>query len=120
MDNDHIGGAAEEIMEKTAPISTGAPGNEALSKDARASKLIGAQVYASDAEVGAIQDLMIDREHNKVDAAIVSVGGFLGLGERFVAIPMSRMTIGDWGRLTIDMTTEELKSAANFDYVNLN
>src|SRR5580700_8772400 len=53
----------------------------------RASKMIGLNVYNNDNEkIGDISELIVDR-NGKVAAVVVGAGGFLGIGERDVAIP---------------------------------
>jgi sporulation protein YlmC with PRC-barrel domain len=90
-----------------------------LARSARASKLIGSHVYASDANVGRIEDILIDPERAAVTAAIVSVGGFLGLGEKLIAIPLARIKVGAEARFTINMSPEELRNAPAFDFAKL-
>jgi hypothetical protein len=58
----------------------------------RASKIIGATVYNDQkAAIGKIVDLVITPT-DAVSYAIVSVGGFLGLGAKDVAVPARRLT----------------------------
>ena len=53
----------------------------------RATKLIGATVYNENGDsIGTIDDFIVGGE-NKISFAIISVGGFLGMGDRLVAIP---------------------------------
>lgn len=60
----------------------------------RASKLIGASVLNARGEsIGNINDLIVDRE-GKIDKVIVGVGGFLGMGERSVALDMGDLSLG--------------------------
>src|SRR5690349_14011312 len=55
----------------------------------RASKLIGVNVYGSDNQrIGDINEVLVDRQGN-ADAVVVGVGGFLGIGEKNVALPFS-------------------------------
>src|SRR5580693_8446563 len=57
----------------------------------RASKLIGLNVYNDAGEkIGDISELIVDRD-GKLEAVVVGVGGFLGLGEHDVAIPYSQI-----------------------------
>src|ERR1700719_3908670 len=57
----------------------------------RISKLIGLNVYNNDNEkIGDISELITDRS-GKLDAVVVGAGGFLGIGERDVAIPYSQI-----------------------------
>lgn len=59
------------------------------------SDLSGTTVYgANNEEIGDISDLLIDRD-GKVVAAIVGVGGFLGVGEKDVAVPFQALEIVD-------------------------
>jgi sporulation protein YlmC with PRC-barrel domain len=58
----------------------------------RASKMIGLNVYNNDNEkIGDIAELIIDRS-GKLEAVVVGAGGFLGLGERDVAIPYGQIS----------------------------
>ncbi len=50
------------------------------------SKLIGLNVYnAQNEKIGSIKDLMVDKSGN-ISSAVIGVGGFLGMGERDVAV----------------------------------
>ena len=54
----------------------------------RISKVIGVTVYnAQNEKIGTIADLIMD-PHARVTTAIVSLGGYLGVGERLVQIPL--------------------------------
>jgi sporulation protein YlmC with PRC-barrel domain len=87
-----------------------------------ASDLIGATVYSSadpDAEaIGDVNDLVVSPK-GAVDAVVIGVGGFLGLGEKNVAVPFEDLTWqtdqnGDaWPVLTA--TQEELEAAPAFE-----
>ena len=55
----------------------------------RASKLIGVDIYGQNNEkIGDVNEVLIDRNGN-ADAVVVGVGGFLGIGEKDVALPFS-------------------------------
>lgn len=57
----------------------------------RASKMVGLGVYNSLSEkIGTISELIVDR-NGKFDAVVVETGGFLGLGERHVAVPVNQI-----------------------------
>jgi hypothetical protein len=67
------------------------------------SKVIGLSVYNDQNEkIGSIKDLMVDKS-GKIDSAVVGVGGFLGMGERDVAVKWSELK---W-------STEPVKSASS-------
>jgi sporulation protein YlmC with PRC-barrel domain len=57
----------------------------------RASKVVGLSVYNDNNEsLGAINDLLMDKSGN-IKAVVIGVGGFLGVGEHLVAIPMEKI-----------------------------
>jgi sporulation protein YlmC with PRC-barrel domain len=67
--------------------------NTAVHRDGqwRSSKLIGVNVYNDNNEkIGDIQELIVDKS-GKVDNVILGVGGFLGMGEHYVAVPMEKL-----------------------------
>jgi sporulation protein YlmC with PRC-barrel domain len=67
--------------------------NTAVHKEGqwRSSKLIGVNVYNDNNEkIGDIQELIVDKS-GKVDEVVLGVGGFLGMGEHYVAVPMEKL-----------------------------
>ena len=57
----------------------------------RASKVVGLNVYnAQNENVGSINDLLMDKS-GSIKAAVISVGGFLGVGSRLVALPYDKI-----------------------------
>jgi hypothetical protein len=91
------------------------PNDEILS-----SRLKGLNVHnQKDESVGAIADFAI--KNNQVDALILSVGGFLGLGEHYVAVSPSSITIrydsaNDNWLASMNTTKEALTAAPEFSY----
>ncbi|RKK04359.1 PRC-barrel domain containing protein [Pseudoroseomonas wenyumeiae] len=68
--------------------------------------------------IGEIEDLVIDNGKT-VTGIVVSVGGFLGMGERHVVLNPSAVTIQRDGsnlKGTVDMTQDELKNAPAYSY----
>ena len=64
-----------------------------ISRDWRASKLIGSSVTnMQDQSVGTIDDVVLDND-GKIVSVLVSVGGFLGLGEKRVAVAFKELLI---------------------------
>ena len=62
--------------------------------DARASKVIGSSVYNDhDEKVGSIDDLLVSKDGKL--SAVLSVGGFLGIGNKFVLVPSSDLVFGN-------------------------
>jgi sporulation protein YlmC with PRC-barrel domain len=80
-----------------------------------ASKIIGASVKSAEGEsLGKIDELVIDPHDARIKAAVVSVGGILGLGAKSVAIPWDKMTMGtgaDRDTIVVAMGKDELEKA---------
>lgn len=71
-----------------------------------------------DNKIGEIKDMLLDRE-GRVQAVIVSVGGFLGMGEKDVAVPFD--AVGATQRdnkwwLSMNASKDELRTAPGFRY----
>ena len=72
----------------------------------------------SDAKIGEIADVLVDKE-GRVTALIVSVGGFLGAGEKDVAVPFSAVQStqkNDKWYLVMNATKDALKTASGYKY----
>jgi sporulation protein YlmC with PRC-barrel domain len=83
----------------------------------RASKLVGASVVNSnDERIGTIDDLVVNPE-DKVTYAILSVGGFLGIGSKLVAVPFDSLRMVKEERLMLPGATKNaLKGLPEFKY----
>jgi len=58
-----------------------------------ASKVNGTKVYNRAGEaLGSIDDLMIDKQSGHITYAVMSFGGFLGMGEKYYPVPWSELT----------------------------
>jgi len=85
----------------------------------RSEDLVGTTVYgADDANVGEIGDVVLSSD-GKTDAVIIDVGGFLGMGEKEVAVGMDKlsfMTDKDGNKyLYTNFTKEQLEAAVAYD-----
>jgi sporulation protein YlmC with PRC-barrel domain len=79
----------------------------------RASRVIGTSVYntAGD-EIGTIEDVMLEKTSNGIMFAVIGVGGFLGIGEKFHAVPWSVLDYDSArGGYVVPFTREQLKGA---------
>ena len=87
-----------------------------LERGIRTSKLIGSAVYGdANQQVGTLDDLVMT-EGNKVTVAVVSVGGFLGMGAKLVAFPYEQLK-WDGQHLTLPGATKDsLNAMPNFEY----
>jgi sporulation protein YlmC with PRC-barrel domain len=87
-----------------------------------ASNLIGANVRNPQGEsLGKIDELVIDPKDARIKAAVVSVGGVLGLGAKSVAIPWDKVTMGtdaDRDTVVVSMAREELEQAPGWERRN--
>ena len=91
----------------------GGPGPELMGADT----LVGNDVYNQLGEkLGDIKEVMLDMRSGRVAYAVLSFGGFLGMGEKLFAVP--------WNALTLDTATksfklnvdkDRLKTAPGFD-----
>ena len=90
--------------------------NTAVHKEGqwRSSKLIGVNVYNDNNEkIGDIQELIVDKS-GKVDNVVLGVGGFLGMGEHYVAVPMEKLKwVNEPVRTSSTTTAPKDKSAAS-------
>lgn len=75
----------------------------------------GAEVMnRQDQEIGSIEEVLLDPSSGKVRFAILSVGGFLGLGDTEVAVPWDAVQVtksGDKAKYVVDATKERLEKA---------
>jgi sporulation protein YlmC with PRC-barrel domain len=115
---------ASPVMAQDAKTTGTAPAEakfSTVSKDEMfSSKLKGLNVYnQKDESVGEITDIAI--KNNQIDALILSVGGFLGIGEHYVAVSPSSVKIShdqknDKWVASMNTTKEALKAAPEFKY----
>ena len=90
--------------------------------DWRGSKLIGASVYGqNNASIGDISDVLIGSD-GKIQAVVVGVGGFLGVGSKDVAVPFNALNItrkpnsNTIDKINVSYTKDQLKNAPKFAY----
>lgn len=80
-------------------------------------KVDGTAVYgADDRKIGTIQRVMIDKVSGKVAYAVVSFGGFLGMGEDYYPLPWANLTYDT--RLQgyrVGVTEDQLKGAPKYN-----
>ena len=111
-------------IEPAAPKAAEASGsaqflNKQASDDWLASNLIGQSVYnAQDENIGDINDLVTDR-NGKIVAVLIGSGGFLGLGEKDVAVRFEDLKLArnedDSIKIVADLNKETLASAPDYE-----
>lgn len=112
--------AAMDQQEKRDQSRTQSQGyiSSAPANGMRASDLIGTEINTTgDEEVGSVSDLIID-QNGQVIAVVVGVGGFLGMGEKNVAIGWDHLKTSGTGEeqeMRVDLTREDLQSAPEFE-----
>ncbi len=70
-------------------------------------------------DLGSIKDLMIDPATGQIEYAVLSFGGFLGLGDKYFAVPWSAFEVDREDEcLILNVDKERLKNAPGFDKDN--
>lgn len=86
------------------------------------SSIVGTNVKNAESKnIGEIKDLMIDWNTGRVSYAVLSFGGFLGMGEKLFAVPMQSFefdTEDVEGRVVLNVDKEFLEDAPGFDNDN--
>jgi sporulation protein YlmC with PRC-barrel domain len=80
------------------------------------SKVTGTDVYNKDAEnIGKIHDVMVDKRSGQVAYAVMSFGGFLGLGENYHPIPWSLLTYSPaLDGYVVNLTRRQLEGSPSY------
>jgi sporulation protein YlmC with PRC-barrel domain len=86
-----------------------------------ASKVIGTSVYNTAGEsIGAIEDVMLDKTSNGIMFAVIGFGGFLGIGEKYHAVPWSALDYStERGGYVVPFSKDELKMAPAYSVKEL-
>ena len=87
----------------------------------KGSTFIGADVENPQGQnLGDIKDIVIDRASGRITYAVVSFGGFLGMGEKLFAVPWGAFAQprADKDKFVLDVDKERLKNAPGFDQNN--
>lgn len=82
-----------------------------------ADTLIGNDVYnATNESLGSIKELMIEMSTGRIAYAVLSYGGFLGMGDRLFAVPWQALKLDTENkRFTLNASKDQLKNATGFD-----
>ena len=117
---------AAKSTEMTQPSSSSASSAKFINSQRQdqylASKFKGTDVIgADDKKIGDVSDILFDKG-GKIEAYVVGVGGFLGIGSKEVALAPTAFQVvpGDKSKnesdkLRLSMTKDQLKEAANFE-----
>jgi sporulation protein YlmC with PRC-barrel domain len=82
-----------------------------------ASKVNGTSVYDPDgSKIGAVEDIAIDKLSGEVAYAVLALGGFLGIGEKYTPIPWHLLDYDpDEDGYVIGLSKEQLQDAPSYD-----
>jgi sporulation protein YlmC with PRC-barrel domain len=122
--NDAKMGEMDSTNTMATPATTKAPlmrdgYTSAAPADMTTEMLTGATVYGTNDEtIGEVSQLNID-DSGKITEAIVDVGGFLGMGQKPVALKLSELNIlradgGDELRVYVDMSKEQMEALPTY------
>lgn len=76
-------------------------------------------VNGANEDIGTIEDFMIDLTSGRVNYAVLSFGGFLGMGDKLFAVPFEALRIDPENeRYVLDVPKERLENAPGFDKDN--
>jgi sporulation protein YlmC with PRC-barrel domain len=119
-----LGGKSSKSASGSEDSAAAPSGSEFVSvanNDELSSKLIGLDIYnSSKQDIGQIRDIAMS-QRGRAQAYIVSVGGFLGMGEHYVAVNPSAITVTyndsdkTW-HASMNATADQLKAAPEFKY----
>ena len=86
-----------------------------------ASKVIGTSVYnTAGKSIGSIEDVMLDKTSNGIMFAVIGFGGFLGIGEKFHAVPWSVLDYDpDVGGYVVPLSEDQLRAAPAYSIKEL-
>lgn len=86
-----------------------------------ASRVIGTNVYNTSGEkIGSIEDVMLDKTSNGIMFAVIGFGGFLGIGEKYHAIPWSALDYEkNQGGYVVPFSREQLEAAPAYSINDL-
>ena len=79
-------------------------------------KVEGTAVYGADQnKIGSIERVMIDKKSGRVSYAVLSFGGFLGIGDDHYPIPWSKLTYDtEKGGYVVDLDREKLQNGPKY------
>jgi sporulation protein YlmC with PRC-barrel domain len=82
-----------------------------------AGTLLGEDVYnGKDEKLGDIKEFMLEMDTGKVAYAVLSFGGFLGMGEKLFAVPWQALKLDTANkRFVLDVEKDRLQNAPGFD-----
>jgi sporulation protein YlmC with PRC-barrel domain len=114
----------------TTPATTTSPANAGSTASStskyfttdhqvRVSKVVGASVYNDQNQsIGSIDDVLMSDNDHKADMAVVSVGGFLGMGSKLVSVPFDQLKIENDKVVMPGASKASLEGMPEYHYTN--
>jgi sporulation protein YlmC with PRC-barrel domain len=86
-----------------------------------ASRVIDATVYnAAGEEIGHVEDLVLDKTSDRIKFAVLGFGGFLGIGERYHALPWAALNYSEeQGGYVVNISRADLEKAPSYELNDL-
>jgi sporulation protein YlmC with PRC-barrel domain len=85
----------------------------------RASKVVGASVYNDQNQsIGSVDDVLMSDSDHKAGTAVISVGGFLGMGSKLVSVPFDQLKIENDKVVMPGATKASLEGMPDYHYTN--
>jgi sporulation protein YlmC with PRC-barrel domain len=114
---------AQQVRGKTEAPQTATPmpdiDKTTLAASVRVSELMGSMVYNGGMPIGQIEDVLIQLDHASITVLVLSVGEFLGVGNKLVAVSADEIKISSEAKFTTVLTPEQLTNAPAFDFGQL-
>ena len=101
---------------QTGPDARHGPGPHLMGADT----LVGNDVFNRESQdLGEIKEIMLDMRTGRVSYAVLSFGGFMGMGDKLFAIPWNALTVDTIEkRFVLNFVKERLEMAPGFDKDN--
>jgi sporulation protein YlmC with PRC-barrel domain len=117
--------AVSPVAAQTTPSTTAAAPLSFVDKqndtEVLGTDFVGTPVMTKDGQqIGKISNLVFDQE-GRIELAVIGVGGFLGIGEKEVAVPFDAVkseTVNNKNVFTVDATKDQLQAAPSFQTLN--
>jgi sporulation protein YlmC with PRC-barrel domain len=121
----NMGAGMTATRSNQANSTAGAPANESTTPryvtadgQMRLGKIVGASVYNDQNQsVGSIDDVLMSH-NNKATMAVISVGGFLGMGSKLVSVPFDQLKVQNDRIVMPGATKASLNGMPEFKYNN--
>ncbi|HTH73218.1 MAG TPA: PRC-barrel domain-containing protein [Trinickia sp.] len=106
------GAQGARIVGKGSETAAG-PGPDVMA----ASTLDGDKIMSTDGEeVGKVKEIMLDVQAGRIAYVVMSCGGFLGIGDKLLAIPWNALTLDTTRKcFLVALSSERIKNAPGFD-----